>query len=596
MYSNDHRPNLYSGVRQSTDQELEDLASRVRESASRFKQLFSGSTSVTHTPFELFIPALQLNVPQSFFSTIDNLNLPHHIIQFVKHELEELVSSYSEQFTRTSGQLAAMSTHPTFKASLPTLMERLRQLLHTRFETMKSFILEKAIAYSEQHTNQNEIKRPFNHAYTPVLEKYFEFNERPSAADQAAMAEKSGMSRRQIEVWFQNRRRRMKRQFGDNRTPRHCPGFSDENITKLQRGLPEYLLQTGTDNPVDFVERVVSAEWEEETRDLRQEKKYSSFHQPRYPRDLHAPNPLDAQLSDSDLPSFKPSQFQDLMKCPRNPLPEPQWTRRPYVPPLSVPQLLKKPRGRAAQIANASPQPEPPSEMEVLTKRFDEDFHIDNSGVPEEFRVYYFGRGPHLPPAATYAKDVRPPAGRHPAFVVPGSKEIPGGLLPPPAVIPTKRKKAGLPKRTPKNPQRRVANKSSPTPSSRSPSPPSTSRTPSLSSSISSSSPGLRRHSSVSSFSDPDSPLFSPVNLPCELPQVAVAGVDPISDLESDPLSLLQQEGMKINFPFGFEAFTQPSEASPAKMPLFDDIFRDTFAVPVTLPQAFELPAQQLVP
>ncbi|KAG7099589.1 hypothetical protein E1B28_001419 [Marasmius oreades] len=474
------------------------------------------------------------------------------------------------------------------------LMQKLdrsvKAMFHTRFQLMKASLLEKLVAYSEQTPPRNESKRPFNHAYTPVLEKYFEFNEKPSGADRAAMAEKSGMTTRQIEVWFQNRRRRVKQQFGDKRIPTRCSGFSDE---KLQKGLPVYLLQTGAENPVDLVERIVGAEWQAETRDLQSEKKYSSFHEPKYLPSPKAPNPLDTTPAPVP-PPFKPAtfiplsaQFQNVNERPPHRFSEPQWSRRPHVLQPTVFAPATKPRGRAAQIAKASAQPEPPSEVEALTKAF-EQFRIDHSGVPEEYRAYYFGQGPHLPPAATYAKDVRPPTGRHPAFVVPGSREIPKGLLSPLAMTPPRRKKAGLPRRTPMNPQRRRTSRSSPSSaSSRSPSPPSSSRTPSLTSSLStstSSSHSLRRHSSVSSLSsDPDSPLFSPVSLPCDLPQVTVAGADSAGFCERDSLLLSpEQEGMKISFPLGFEAFTESSETAH----LFEDIFHDTFADPVTFPPA----------
>ncbi|KAG6848751.1 hypothetical protein H0H93_014385 [Arthromyces matolae] len=56
-------------------------------------------------------------------------------------------------------------------------------------------------------------KKPiFNHEYTPLLEKYFEFNAYPSAPDRAILARKSMMTPRQIEVWFQNHRNRAKKE------------------------------------------------------------------------------------------------------------------------------------------------------------------------------------------------------------------------------------------------------------------------------------------------------------------------------------------------------------------------------------------------
>ncbi|KAF7339314.1 HD2 homeodomain mating-type protein [Mycena sanguinolenta] len=50
----------------------------------------------------------------------------------------------------------------------------------------------------------------FNPEFVPFLETYFQTNAFPSSADHAAMATMSGMAPRQVEVWFQNQRRRAK--------------------------------------------------------------------------------------------------------------------------------------------------------------------------------------------------------------------------------------------------------------------------------------------------------------------------------------------------------------------------------------------------
>ncbi|KAF9502395.1 hypothetical protein BDN71DRAFT_37447 [Pleurotus eryngii] len=59
--------------------------------------------------------------------------------------------------------------------------------------------------------NSTPNKPWFNHDYVPALEKYFEYNAYPSAADRALMARKSMMTNRQIEVWFQNHRNRARK-------------------------------------------------------------------------------------------------------------------------------------------------------------------------------------------------------------------------------------------------------------------------------------------------------------------------------------------------------------------------------------------------
>ncbi|KAG2155592.1 homeodomain protein 2 [Suillus clintonianus] len=52
----------------------------------------------------------------------------------------------------------------------------------------------------------------FNHEYVPLLEYFFAENPFPTQADKAFLAKKSAMSYRQIHVWFQNRRNRMKKE------------------------------------------------------------------------------------------------------------------------------------------------------------------------------------------------------------------------------------------------------------------------------------------------------------------------------------------------------------------------------------------------
>ncbi|KAG6848753.1 hypothetical protein H0H93_014387 [Arthromyces matolae] len=69
----------------------------------------------------------------------------------------------------------------------------------------------KARSESDVLQPTKEKKRPvFNHEYTPLLEKYFEYNAYPSAPDRAVLARKSMMTPRQIEVW--NHRNRAKKE------------------------------------------------------------------------------------------------------------------------------------------------------------------------------------------------------------------------------------------------------------------------------------------------------------------------------------------------------------------------------------------------
>ncbi|KAG2076873.1 homeodomain protein 2 [Suillus decipiens] len=61
-------------------------------------------------------------------------------------------------------------------------------------------------------TQSSSCTAKFNHEYVPLLEYFFAENPFPTHADKAFLAKKSAMTYRQINVWFQNRRNRMKRE------------------------------------------------------------------------------------------------------------------------------------------------------------------------------------------------------------------------------------------------------------------------------------------------------------------------------------------------------------------------------------------------
>ncbi|KAL5535837.1 hypothetical protein ACEPAF_3931 [Sanghuangporus sanghuang] len=68
----------------------------------------------------------------------------------------------------------------------------------------------------------------FDQNFVPFLEKCFSRNQRPSREDKELLAEKTGMSYRQIHVWFQNRRSRTRRSLGQSE-------FRNEELTCCSR-------------------------------------------------------------------------------------------------------------------------------------------------------------------------------------------------------------------------------------------------------------------------------------------------------------------------------------------------------------------------
>ncbi|KAJ7631135.1 hypothetical protein FB45DRAFT_1028281 [Roridomyces roridus] len=114
-------------------------------------------------------------------------------------------------------ELVELPRHPGF-LSLPRLWDRVIEVFAIKYARKIKALEEEVVAVIHKRRSAEQARkapvctqRPtFNHEFTPFLQKYFEYNAYPSAADRAQMAKKSMMEPRQIEVWFQNHRRRAK--------------------------------------------------------------------------------------------------------------------------------------------------------------------------------------------------------------------------------------------------------------------------------------------------------------------------------------------------------------------------------------------------
>ncbi|KAJ7048274.1 hypothetical protein C8F01DRAFT_1192845 [Mycena amicta] len=214
-------------------------------------------------------------------------------------------------------------------------------------------------------------KDDFNYDFLPYLETFFSHNCAPSKADQLVMAKKSGMSRKQIQVWFQNHRSR-------SRSRRQRGSTSDENAhTDTQAGpgmvvlplrkmhpddrardvclktmearlgdvyvVPEALRQQAGD---DVYANAIKGLWdgelqEEEDEDeleaeAEEEEESLSTPEPDTPFDFM--RPLDLR-SRSSPPTLAPLSFADLCQTPspqtqtlphfQFSFPAPQWRRCP---------------------------------------------------------------------------------------------------------------------------------------------------------------------------------------------------------------------------------------------------------------------------
>ncbi|KLO20648.1 hypothetical protein SCHPADRAFT_15582 [Schizopora paradoxa] len=132
---------------------------------------------------------------------------------------KELAQRYSAMYTKTCSELRSLWRSSSQKqlSVLYTRIGRLQEtyLLQVRAweEEMLEMLRAKAHSSSASPSHNSSLghgRRPFNRNYTPTLEAFFERNQYPSLADRKYLAQKSGMELRQINIWFQNRRRRTK--------------------------------------------------------------------------------------------------------------------------------------------------------------------------------------------------------------------------------------------------------------------------------------------------------------------------------------------------------------------------------------------------
>nr|WDY60859.1 HD MAT HD2 protein [Rhizopogon vinicolor] len=85
----------------------------------------------------------------------------------------------------------------------------LKQLVSWREENVALYLKHTSTA---DKTQASSGAPKFNHEYVPLLEHFFAENPFPTHADKVFLAKKSAMTYRQIHVWFQNRRNRMKKE------------------------------------------------------------------------------------------------------------------------------------------------------------------------------------------------------------------------------------------------------------------------------------------------------------------------------------------------------------------------------------------------
>nr|CAA56132.1 A mating type protein [Coprinopsis cinerea] len=152
----------------------------------------------------------------SFTQFVSSLHLTpsasEQLVLKVDKVIEEQRTLHLTNYQRMCGGYLELSKQQGMEID-PISVRNMQTLVERSFQQLISRIQSEIMERYQQTRQQLEVKRtPFNSEYTPLLEKYFEYNAYPSARDREWLARKTMMSVRQIEVWFQNHRRRARKE------------------------------------------------------------------------------------------------------------------------------------------------------------------------------------------------------------------------------------------------------------------------------------------------------------------------------------------------------------------------------------------------
>ncbi|KAF9459835.1 hypothetical protein BDZ94DRAFT_1267472 [Collybia nuda] len=184
-------------------------------------------------------PTLVLPVPQSITtsllkygcSTTAARSLSDAFIWFA-HEIR---ASYESIY-----QFAATSN--THSSHLSNKSQNLSSKIQHKYRNQLLIAKQRTISRVTAQSTKLKSRPVFNQEYVPLLEAYFMYNAYPSACDRAALAKKSMMTPRQIEVWFQNHRNRLKKEGVALRRLICDPLPLKLSIKSLEKAMPFYVI------------------------------------------------------------------------------------------------------------------------------------------------------------------------------------------------------------------------------------------------------------------------------------------------------------------------------------------------------------------
>ncbi|TFK30894.1 hypothetical protein FA15DRAFT_662960 [Coprinopsis marcescibilis] len=326
--------------------EKQRLLSDIQGVARKLKSQTAASSSSIPRPNVIAIPQLELagdDVHEEILHSLQALQIPHYVEESLVAKSRDLVSQLRTSTSRTFNDLCQkLLAGPTVPGSaLDSQFQSLRRTFQNRFLhsllNIKASTVASAQQWADAHTAAHDSKRtPFNADFIPLLEKYFEFNAYPSGCDKLKLAKKSMMSPRQIEVWFQNHRRRSKKEGRPLRRLLSEQLPADLDLGGLASSIPHLVKPTFREiTPLSDEDCAASPPPEHPSES-------PTPHQS--PESAVGSNPLvNLKRADDDVsvPLYEPRTFEALAAAvfERNSFSPPPWMRSPRNP-------QQKPRSR----------------------------------------------------------------------------------------------------------------------------------------------------------------------------------------------------------------------------------------------------------
>ncbi|THG95866.1 hypothetical protein EW145_g7888 [Phellinidium pouzarii] len=206
-----------------------DALRNILSTALRIRSACKTTTCGSYPPFTPNSSPLnivcELPPPGSIASLLTSSGVPHGVAEKLSGAFLRTAERYRDFVSQEF--LKACAKGSFSDDVLRQLSASFNKMYTSKLKIWTQQTLDKSVAFckhdtpDENSSQGKKTKKDFNHEYVPLLESYFLENQRPSKADKMFLAKKSGMTYRQIVVWFQNKRRRTRSDIQDlKETPR----------------------------------------------------------------------------------------------------------------------------------------------------------------------------------------------------------------------------------------------------------------------------------------------------------------------------------------------------------------------------------------